>query len=283
MCAAWPALRKEGKIVMKTRIISGAVLAALCIAVILAGGPVLMAALLFCSVVGMFELMSAGGVIESGRKVPPVAIAAWVGAAVYYLVLYFAGMLPAEGVSALAVLAIMAAYVLSFSDTKADTAVWAGFSFVYVAYMLSFIYKIRVGENGVILVWLVFLSSWAADTCAYFTGVFLGRHKMTPVLSPKKTWEGAAGGVLGAGVCGILFTVFFNGHRDIWQYFVICAAGAVISIFGDLAASAIKRDRNIKDYGWLIPGHGGIMDRFDSVIFTAPVIYLLTTVLLGST
>ncbi len=266
---------------MKTRIISGAVLAAICIATILAGGPVLMVTLLFCSLVGMFELMSVGGVIKSGNKVPAVSVAAWLGAVAYYLVLYFCGAHLAGCTAALAILVIMAAYVFSFPEEKADHAVWSAFAFIYAAYMLGFIYMIRTGEDGRILVWLVFLSSWAADTCAYFTGVFLGRHKMTPKLSPKKTWEGAVGGVVGAGLCGILFTVIFNGRQNIWQYFVICAVGAVISIFGDLAASAIKRDRNIKDYGWLIPGHGGIMDRFDSVIFTAPVIYLLATVLLG--
>lgn len=266
---------------MKTRIISGAVLAAVCIGTILAGGPVLLLTLLFCSLTGMFELMTAGGVIRKDRAVPAAAVTAWAGACAFYVVLFFPGGRFIEPAAAAVILAVMAAYVFSFPNTKADEAVWTVFSFIYAAYMLSFIYRIRTGENGIILVWLVFLSSWAADTCAYFTGVLLGKHKMTPRLSPKKTWEGAIGGVLGAGVCGVLFTLVFNGRQHIWQYFVICSVGAVISIFGDLAASAIKRDRGIKDYGWLIPGHGGIMDRFDSVIFTAPVIYLLSLILLA--
>ena len=96
---------------------------------------------------------------------------------------------------------------------------------------------------------------------------------MTPVLSPKKSVEGAVGGVVGAVLLGILYAYLTKGSAI--GYGVICAAGAILSMVGDLAASAIKRQTGIKDYGKLIPGHGGILDRFDSVIFTAPVIYYL--------
>ena len=131
-----------------------------------------------------------------------------------------------------------------------------------------------------ILVWLVFLSSWGADTCAYCVGRLFGKHKMAPVLSPKKSVEGAVGGVIGAGLLGFIFAHVF--HEPTVAYAVICAAGALISMVGDLAASAIKRDKGIKDYGKLIPGHGGVLDRFDSVIFTAPVIYFLSLILISS-
>jgi phosphatidate cytidylyltransferase len=87
--------------------------------------------------------------------------------------------------------------------------------------------------------------------------------------------EGAVGGIAGAALLGLAYAAL-SGHKDMLAaYSMICALGAIISLFGDLAASAIKRDRKIKDYGSLIPGHGGIMDRFDSVIFTAPLIYAL--------
>ena len=98
---------------------------------------------------------------------------------------------------------------------------------------------------------------------------------MAPVLSPKKSVEGAVGGVAGAALLGVIYAFAVNGGNSVPQFALICAAGAVISMIGDLAASAIKRDKGIKDYGTLIPGHGGILDRFDSVIFTAPVIYFL--------
>lgn len=101
---------------------------------------------------------------------------------------------------------------------------------------------------------------------------------MAPVLSPKKSVEGAVGGVAGAALLGSVYAWATQGQ--VLEYAVICAVGALISMVGDLAASAIKRNQGIKDYGKLIPGHGGILDRFDSVIFTAPVIYFLSVLIL---
>lgn len=132
---------------------------------------------------------------------------------------------------------------------------------------------------------MIFISSWICDTCAYLSGMAIGKHKLAPVLSPKKSIEGAVGGVVGAGLVGALFGWLvlervFADQNITWIAAVICAAGAVISQVGDLAASGIKRNHNIKDYGKLIPGHGGIMDRFDSVLFTAPIIYYLAILLI---
>lgn len=106
------------------------------------------------------------------------------------------------------------------------------------------------------------------------------------VLSPKKSWEGAVGGVVGAALLTLIYCFVFQGsmgstNRDIIMLCMICAIGAIISMIGDLTASAIKRNYDIKDYGKLIPGHGGILDRFDSVIFTAPIIYYLALYLIG--
>ena len=128
--------------------------------------------------------------------------------------------------------------------------------------------------------WLVFLCSWGCDTCAYCVGVLIGKHKMSPKLSPKKSVEGAVGGVLGAALLTILYGLAFKKAMGtevshILIMGAISAVGALISMVGDLTASAIKRNYEIKDYGTLIPGHGGILDRFDSVIFTAPIIYFL--------
>ena len=161
----------------------------------------------------------------------------------------------------------------------------AFFGMVYVGVMLSYIYQTRVLPGGAFLVWLIFLCSWGCDTCAYCVGVLIGKHKMAPVLSPKKSIEGAVGGVLGAALLGAIYaaaTGAYNpnpAHTPL-SYAIICGVGALVSMVGDLAASAIKRQENIKDYGTLIPGHGGILDRFDSVIFTAPVIYALAITLM---
>ena len=130
------------------------------------------------------------------------------------------------------------------------------------------------GKNTPIVYFLIFICSWGCDTCAYAVGILFGKHKMAPVLSPKKSVEGGIGGIVGAALLGAAYGLVF--HLD-WQGCVIlCAAGGAVSQIGDLAASAIKRNHDIKDYGHLIPGHGGILDRFDSVIFTAPIIYVLT-------
>ena len=108
---------------------------------------------------------------------------------------------------------------------------------------------------------------------------------MAPKLSPKKSIEGAVGGVVGAALLGAAYAAILNRTvavtgAGVVQYAIICAVGALISMVGDLAASAIKRNHEIKDYGNLIPGHGGILDRFDSVIFTAPIIYYMAIMLL---
>ncbi len=147
----------------------------------------------------------------------------------------------------------------------------------YAPVMFSFIYQTS-SCNTALSGMDDFISSWVCDTFAYLTGMMIGKHKMTPKLSPKKSIEGAIGGVVGAALAGALFGYCIvervvPDQQITWVFAAIGGIGAMISQIGDLAASAIKRNHNIKDYGHLIPGHGGIMDRFDSVIFTAPMIY----------
>ena len=121
------------------------------------------------------------------------------------------------------------------------------------------------------------------DSCAYFTGKAIGGRKLCPTISPKKTVSGAIGGVIGCGLSFILFGVivnlFFSRHLNgnqlsLWLLFVLGLVSAVISEIGDLVASMIKRQYNIKDFGTLLPGHGGILDRCDSIILVAPTIFL---------
>ena len=136
-------------------------------------------------------------------------------------------------------------------------------------------------SDGAYMVVLVFLSAWGNDTLAYCAGRLFGKHKMSPILSPKKTIEGAVGGVIGAGLLSCLYGLISKNYNLIIVFGIVCAVGGLISIIGDLGASAIKRNYEIKDYSHLIPGHGGILDRFDSIIFTAPIIYYMLVIVVG--
>ena len=257
----------------KTRLISGIVLVALALLLIITGGNVLLGALCVISLIGMFELYR---IFKIEKE--PAGVAGYIAAIVYYLNLLF-GFIPDMMMFVLSVLVVlMFIYVFSYPKYKTEQMLAAFFAVFYVAVMLSFIYLTRALPGGKFHVWLIFLCSWGCDTCAYCVGMLIGKHKMAPVLSPKKSVEGAVGGVAGAALLGVIYAAATQG--PILEYAVICAVGALISMVGDLAASAIKRNQGIKDYGKLIPGHGGILDRFDSVIFTAPVIYFLSVIMI---
>lgn len=261
----------------KTRLISGIVLVLAALLVIISGGPVLYGALMCVSVIGAGELMWAMKV--HGSRYGLLEVTSFLTIIVYYTVLFLGREDLQLAVLIGGVILNMFVYVFTYPRYHADQITAAFFSIVYAGVMLSFIYQTRMMEGGAFLVWLIFLCSWGCDTCAYCVGMLIGKHKMAPVLSPKKSVEGAVGGVVGAVLLGAVYGAAVKG--EILEYGVICGAGALISMVGDLAASAIKRNHDIKDYGTLIPGHGGIMDRFDSVIFTAPVIYYLARLLLG--
>jgi phosphatidate cytidylyltransferase len=179
---------------------------------------------------------------------------------------------------------LMFAYVFGFPKFRTEQIAVAFFGLFYVSIMLSYIYQVRILEEGAWIIWLIFIGAWGSDTCAYIVGVLFGKHKIAPKLSPKKSLEGCIGGVAGAALIGFLYATGIKGYIAELQnpqliFAIIGAASSVISQIGDLAASAIKRNHNIKDYGSLIPGHGGILDRFDSIIFTAPIVFYLATML----
>ena len=267
----------------KTRLLSGIVLVAVALLTIISGGYVLFFTLLGISLIGMQELYKVMKVREDHFNA--LEIAGYFGAVIYYVLMSLDfekyGMM---GVI-ISFMMFMFVYVFTYPKFKADQVMPAFFGVVYVAVMLSFIYLTRNLPDGKFLVWLIFLCSWGCDTCAYCVGMLIGRHKMAPILSPKKSVEGGVGGVAGAALLGVLFALAVNqwagAQARVLEYAIICGVGGMISQVGDLAASAIKRNQGIKDYGKLIPGHGGILDRFDSVIFTAPAIYFLAKLVLG--
>ena len=269
-----------------TRLISGIILVLIELVTLYFSGLPLAAFLLFISLVGYLEITKTMQVRKEKEKLNAFEVVGLTGTLVYYVVMYFTGFnvyLVLVGMATF--LIIMSTYVFGFSKFHANQVAPSVLAFVYVPVCLSFIYATRELEYGIYLVWLILICSWGCDTCAYCVGVLFGKHKMAPVLSPKKTIEGAVGGVIGAAGLGALFGWFVTSRVDasanfIFLFAIISAAGALISMVGDLAASGIKRNYDVKDYGKLIPGHGGVMDRFDSVIFAAPIIYFLAMILI---
>lgn len=262
-----------------TRLVSGIILILIALVVVGGGGLLLFAATVFISMTGVFELYR---VMKIEKK--PLGYVGYLTVISYYGLLWFHG----EGFMMLMSIAflmiLMAIYVFSFPKYKTEEVMAAFFGVFYVAVMLSYLYQVRTMTDGKYMVWLVFLSSWGCDTSAYCVGTLIGRHKLAPVLSPKKSIEGAVGGVVGSALLGLLYGTVFGGFmtglpNPQAACALACAIGAVISQVGDLAASAIKRNHQVKDYGKLIPGHGGILDRFDSMLFTAPAIYFAVTFL----
>ena len=246
----------------KTRLISGIVLVIIALATIISGSWILFFTLLAVSLIGMRELYKVMKV--SDEHVTVLELVGYLGAVLYYIAMKADFGNYGTMAIIISMILILFVYVFGYPKYHAEQVMAAFFGVVYVAVMLSFIYLTRSLPDGKFLVWLIML---------------IGKHKMAPVLSPKKSIEGAVGGVAGAALLGVIYAAATQGKMA--EYALICAVGALISMVGDLAASAIKRNQNIKDYGKLIPGHGGILDRFDSVIITAPVIYYLAKTILG--
>lgn len=152
------------------------------------------------------------------------------------------------------------------------------FGICYIVLFLLFMPVLMGSENGKLLVWYIIFAAWGTDTCAYIIGCKFGKHKIS-LISPKKSVEGCIGGTLGSLIFIIGYTIFLNMKFGMnINYLVISAIGIVLSLLGqigDFSASVIKRYVGIKDYGNIFPGHGGMLDRIDSVIFIAPFAYFL--------
>jgi len=263
----------------KTRLISGIILMAVTIAVMILGGNVLFGATLVISLIGMRELYKIVGI---NKDLP--GILGYLAAVVFYFLIYLDQTRFNMLLFILFLMLLMFIYVIRFPKYSIEQIAIAFLALFYVGVMLSYIYQIRILEDGALIIWLVFIGSWGSDTCAYCIGMLIGKHKITPRLSPKKSLEGCIAGVVGAALIAFIYATCIKGHINELNnpqliLPLIAAASSVLSQLGDLAASAIKRNHNIKDYSNLIPGHGGILDRFDSIIFTAPIVYYLALIL----
>ncbi|MEG1993174.1 MAG: phosphatidate cytidylyltransferase [Acetivibrio sp.] len=264
------------------RLLSGIVLLIATIAIVAIGGNILFATVTIISCIGLFELYRAIGIEKTS-----LAKAGYLGGLCLDFLIRFHKEEDAMLLMIGFLFLILILYVITYPAYTAEQVAMVFFGLFYVTAMLSYIYRLRILEDGKWLIWMIFIGAWGSDTCAYCVGKLIGKHKLPSrlaQLSPKKSLEGCIGGVLGAALLGFIYALLVKDSmvgvvNPTLTFAIMGGAGSIISQFGDLAASAIKRNHNIKDYGKLIPGHGGILDRFDSIIFTAPIVFFLAKLL----
>lgn len=279
---------------MTTRIVSGIIAAAVLLLILLLPPFFLAIAVFAVSCIGIYEYAAA----TKHRGIRVNLAVSWAAALVLTAYAYLS-TLPGESgtvavghirelFSGTAVYAavffavvVMFALVL-FGDRKPDDAAHTLFAIAYIPFLLSFAVMVRNMDRGFEYIWLVIIGASVTDIFAYFAGTFLGKRKIIPRISPKKTVEGSVGGALGCMATMVLYGILVinrdQAHAvEVLHFAILGLLCGILSQIGDWAASSIKRDSGIKDFGRIIPGHGGIMDRCDSFLFVAPAVYLYIT------
>lgn len=255
----------------------GALIIAPFIIFLFLGGIYLKGLTLVLSLIGMHEFYKA----LSNKNIKAFSIIGYLGCLVYYLTNFRLDILVM-----LVVFIVFISLIIPVIDLKynfIDSAVTV-LGFVYVTVFFSFIPMVNYKPYGKYTLWLIFIASWLCDTTAYYVGRAFGKTKLCPEVSPKKTVEGSIGGLLGSAIaCGIFGIIVskYVPEIAIYHYFIIGAICGVFCQFGDLVASSVKRYVGIKDYSHLIPGHGGILDRFDSILFAAVIVYSYLTFIIA--
>ena len=261
---------------MKQRIITG-LLGVIALAIVLMLGEIAVAVVAFAVIImAMYELMNSVEV----KKEKILCVINFIFTILFYgIMLYKPEYTYVSLYFYVAVL--LSAMVFTNGRIKFSLVALSLVSMIYVLFMLIHIPLISKLRFGIFYVILILLGAIATDTFAYFTGVTIGKHKLCPLMSPKKTIEGAIGGIAGAVIVFIVYGLILNRFAGINVNYlcmiILAVLCALFSEIGDLVASVIKRQFGIKDFGNLLPGHGGIMDRVDSICFVSPLVFYFVT------
>lgn len=258
---------------MKTRVIAAGVLLPLLLVIVLVL-PTICTAILFGLIVaiGAYELLWGTGLVKHPRLIAYTAIMAFLTA----ICSHFGLPYPYVLIGVLVFVAVLYGEMLASKGQLAYEKLMVCLAGgVLIPFLLCALVRLHSGANGRFLILIPFVLAFLSDTGAYFVGCKFGKHKLAPVISPKKSIEGVVGGVLGAIVGMLIYCLVLDiafGFTVNYLYALIYGAlGSLAAVFGDLSFSAIKRQVGIKDYGNLIPGHGGVLDRFDSMTVVAPL------------
>lgn len=267
---------------MKTRVAFGVVGFALVLLALYVFPPVVLeAAMAALCVIATYEVLGSTKLVRNRLQLLLCMLISLLFAVGHSSLLPLDTVAVGQGLVFVLLIGSFAVLLRFHSSMHAAEVAWSFFGALLVPYLLLSLLRIfqMTDHHGAFIVLLPLLAAWGADTCALFTGLFFGKHKLAPVVSPKKTVEGAVGGVVGGMLlvllASVLMNVFLDLEMPVWTALVLGGVGAMLGEVGDLSFSIIKRQSDIKDYGSIFPGHGGVLDRFDSVLFVAPFAEIL--------
>jgi phosphatidate cytidylyltransferase len=267
---------------MNNRYLGALILAPLIIFLFL-GGEYLKYLVMALSLLGMYEFYK----VSRKKHYKPIGIIGYILCIIYYLNMSNDFSASFNIYILIAIIFLLLCIPVIYTNYNFIDVSLTIFGFLYVAVFFSFIVFINNKLYGEYLVWIIFICSWVCDTAAYYSGRFLGKggkHKLCPKVSPKKTIEGSIGGLLGSAIGCTVYGYVISKHGvsvQLYHYFIIGILCGIFGQFGDLVASSIKRFVGAKDFSNLIPGHGGVLDRFDSILFVSVVVFYYTTFILG--
>lgn len=260
---------------LRERIISAVIGIPVIIGVLYLGGIWWEIFFLILGIIGLFEIYR----MMEGKGLKPL----WVPGYLCMLILFFHSRIEYDYLMFFFILVLALTVVWSvirFSYSKFDAASLSFFAAFYIGLFLSYSLKIEMFDQRLVIILLAFILTWCTDMGGYFFGKKWGKHKMTPVLSPNKTWEGAVGGIFLCILAAFIFFRIIPYYQCPYGYiFLLGFLSSIMAQFGDLFASSIKRYFGVKDAGYIIPGHGGVLDRFDSFMLVLPVVYYFFTFL----